>query len=128
MHSTIALAALSVLALVSAQVPGATTIEGSPTYDGLPVPGTTGKLGNAAITQNNPTCITYNATLPSTGSIHGYVSATANTNGTGKCTFGRNFSQLTPCSSRETRFGGQRFTSRWKPVPQAELFVSRKPC
>ncbi|CAD6569831.1 MAG: hypothetical protein ASARMPREDX12_003087 [Alectoria sarmentosa] len=83
MHSTIALAALSVLALVSAQVPGATTIEGSPTYDGLPVPGTTGKLGNAAITQNNPTCITYNATLPSTGSIHGYVSATANTNGTG---------------------------------------------
>ena len=83
MHSTIAFAALSGLALVSAQVPGATTIEGSPTYDGLPVPGTTGKLGNAAITQNNPQCVTYNATLPSTGSIHGYVAATANANGTG---------------------------------------------
>lgn len=83
MHSTIAFAALSGLVLVHAQVPGATTIEGSPTYDGLPVPGTTGKLGNAAITQNNPQCVTYNATLPSTGSIHGYVAATANANGTG---------------------------------------------
>lgn len=83
MHSTIALAALSGLALVRAQVPGATTIEGSPTYDGLPVPGTTGKLGNAAITQDNPLCVTYNASLPSSGSIQGYVSATANANGTG---------------------------------------------
>lgn len=83
MHSTIALAALSGLALVNAQIPGATTIEGSPTYDGLPVPGTTGKLGNAAITQNNPQCVTYNATLPSSGSIQGYVAATANANGTG---------------------------------------------
>ena len=76
-------AALSGLALVSAQVPGATTIEGSPTYDGLPVPGTTGKLGNAAITQDNPQCVTYKATLPSTGSVQGYVAATANANGTG---------------------------------------------
>ena len=70
MHSTIALAALSGLALCNAQVP-------------VPVPGTTGKLGNAAITQNNPQCVTYNATLPSTGNIHGYVAATANANGTG---------------------------------------------
>ena len=83
MHSAIALAALSGLALVNAQIPGATTIEGSPTYDGLPVPGTTGKLGNALITQNNPQCVTYNATLPSTGSVQGYVAATANANGTG---------------------------------------------
>ena len=58
MHSTIALAALSGLALINAQVPGATTIEGSPTYDGLPVPGTTGKLGNAAITLINQKCCT----------------------------------------------------------------------
>ena len=83
MHFSIALAALSGLALVNAQVPGATTIKGSPTYDGFPVPGTTGKLGNAAITQNNPQCVTYNATLPSTGSVRGYVAATANANGTG---------------------------------------------
>ena len=83
MHSSIALAALSGLALINAQVPGATTIKGSPTYDGLPVPGTTGKLGNAAITKNNPQCVTYNASLPSTGSIRGYVAATANANGTG---------------------------------------------
>ena len=83
MHPTFALAAFSGLALASAQIPGATTIEGSPTYDGLPVPGITGKLGNAAITQNNPQCVTYNATLPSTGSVHGYVAATANANGTG---------------------------------------------
>ena len=84
MYSTITIAAaFSGLALVNAQVPGATTIEGSPTYDGPIVPGTTGKLGNAAITQNNPQCVTYKATLPSTGSVQGYVSATANANGTG---------------------------------------------
>ena len=68
MHSAVILAALSGLALVNA---------------GLPVPGTTGKLGDAAITQNNPQCVTYNATLPSSGSVQGYVAATANANGTG---------------------------------------------
>lgn len=108
MHSAIALAALSGLALVNAQVPGATTIEGSPTYDGLPVPGTTGKLGNAAITQHNPQCVTYNATLPSTGSIQGYVAATANANGTGYVLLGADTSCMVLKSSRKTCFGSER--------------------
>lgn len=101
MHSTFALAALSGLAIVNAQIPGATTIEGSPTYDGLPVPGTTGKLGNAAITQNNPQCVTYNASLPTSGSIQGYVSATANANGTVSALFGA-FPPLNPIVQSKT--------------------------
>jgi len=73
MHSTIALAALSGLALVNAQAPGTVG------------PGTTGKLGNALITTNNPAGVTYTATLPNrnTTTIRGYVSATSNANGTG---------------------------------------------
>lgn len=71
MHSAIALAALSGLALVNAQAPV--------------VPGTTGKLGNALITTKNPAGVTYTATLPNSNktTIRGYVSATSNANGTG---------------------------------------------
>lgn len=53
--------------------------------DGPVIPGTTGKLGNAIITQNNPVGVTYTATLPNsnTTGIRGYVSGTSNANGTG---------------------------------------------
>ena len=64
MYSSIAITALSGLALVNAQTipnvnatappPGATLIEGSPTYDGMVEKGVTGLLGNAKITTNNP--------------------------------------------------------------------------
>ncbi|KAL9601357.1 MAG: hypothetical protein Q9179_002900 [Wetmoreana sp. 5 TL-2023] len=49
------------------------------------VPGTTGKLGNAAIVEGNPVGITYTATLPnrSTTDIRGFVAGTSNANGTG---------------------------------------------
>lgn len=69
MYSTIALAVLSGLALVNAQTPGVTT----------------GKLGNALITTNNPAGVTYTATLPNTNktTIRGSISATSNANGTG---------------------------------------------
>ena len=87
MHSAIALAALSGLAIVKAQapVPGATLIEGSPTYDGPLIPGITGKLGNALITNNNPLGVSYTATLPDspTTGVRGSITATSNSNGTG---------------------------------------------
>ncbi|KAI4129745.1 MAG: hypothetical protein LQ347_003652, partial [Umbilicaria vellea] len=53
--------------------------------DGPVIPGTTGKLGNAIITQNNPVGVTYTATLPNsnTTGIRGYVSGTSASNGTG---------------------------------------------
>ncbi|MCJ1480289.1 hypothetical protein MMC06_000444 [Schaereria dolodes] len=49
------------------------------------VPGTTGKLGDAPITENNPTGVTYTAFLPNsnTTNIRGFVSGTASNNGTG---------------------------------------------
>ncbi|KAK4695248.1 hypothetical protein P7C71_g2473, partial [Lecanoromycetidae sp. Uapishka_2] len=85
MHSAIALAALSGLGLVYAQTPGAELIEGSPVFDGPVIPGTTGKLGNAAITTDNPAGVTYTAVLPNsnTTGVRGFVSATSNANGTG---------------------------------------------
>ena len=49
MHTAIAFALLG-LALVNAQSP--------------PVPGVTGQLGDAAITEGNPAGVTYTATLP----------------------------------------------------------------
>lgn len=72
MYNAIVPIALSGLALASAQV----------------VPGVTGQLGNAQITQNNPAGTSYRATLPNTNTftnttIRGYVQATSNTNGTG---------------------------------------------
>ena len=71
MHSSIALATLSGLALASAQL--------------VPIPGVTGKLGDAEITTNNPAGVTYTAVLPNrnTTGVRGYVSATSNANGTG---------------------------------------------
>ncbi|KAL9585196.1 MAG: hypothetical protein Q9212_001661 [Teloschistes hypoglaucus] len=49
------------------------------------VPGTTGKLGDAAIVTTNPPGITYTATLPNstTSGIRGFVAGTSNANGTG---------------------------------------------
>ena len=75
MHSTAFLAtALSALSLISAQAvpPGV-------------VPGTTGKLGNAQISSNNPIGVTYQAILPdsNTTGIRGYIAGTTNANGTG---------------------------------------------
>ena len=66
MHSSLLFVAASGLALVSAQ-------------------GTTGKLGDAAIVQNNPAGVTYTAILPNSNStgIRGYVAGTSNSNGTG---------------------------------------------
>ena len=87
MHSSVAFAILSGLALASAQTPppGGVLIEGSPSYDGPVVPGTTGKLGDAKITTNNPAGVTYTAFLPNsnTTGVRGYVAATSNANGTG---------------------------------------------
>ena len=76
MHASIALAALSGLSLVSAQIG---------TIDGPVIPGTTGKLGDAKITTNNPPGVTYTAVLPNsnTTGIRGYIAATSNANGTG---------------------------------------------
>lgn len=55
------------------------------TLSGLPVPGTTGKLGNASIVTGNPSGVTYTAILPNsnTTGIRGYVAGTSNANGTG---------------------------------------------
>jgi hypothetical protein len=80
MHSAIALAALSGLALLNAQA-----VLGAGTIDGPVIPGTTGKLGNAPITTSNPAGVTYTAVLPNrnTTGVRGYVSATSNANGTG---------------------------------------------
>lgn len=72
MYSSIIFAALSSLALATAQAP-------------TPIPGTTGKLGNAAIVEGNPAGVTYQAIFPNspkTG-IRGYVAGTSNKNGTG---------------------------------------------
>ena len=72
MYTKTLLAALSGLALTTAQV---NTI----------VPGTTGKLGDAAITEQNPQGVTYQAILPDskTSGVRGYVAGTSNANGTG---------------------------------------------
>ncbi len=87
MHSTIALAALSGLALVKAQAPV--------------VPGTTGKLGNALVTTNNPAGVTYTAILPNsnTTTVRGSISATSNANGTGVI-FNVNLSGFTNVASQ----------------------------
>ncbi|MCJ1305721.1 hypothetical protein MMC08_008537 [Hypocenomyce scalaris] len=80
MRTATILSALPLLALTTAQ---ATLIDGS--IDGPIVPGTTGKLGNATITQDNPLGVTYSAVLPdsNTTGIRGYVAGTSNSNGTG---------------------------------------------
>ncbi len=87
MRCQIILPILSGLAAVSALQPDLNPTgkinEGSPVYDGLPVPGTTGVLGDAAIINDNPKGVTYTATLPGTNGIRGYISATSNANGTG---------------------------------------------
>lgn len=71
MHSSFVIAALSGLALANAQA--------------APVPGTTGQLGDADITTENPAGVTYTATLldKNTTTIRGYIAATSSSNGTG---------------------------------------------
>ena len=72
MHSSTLFGALSGLTLAFAQAP-------------TPIPGTTGQLGNAAIVEENPSGVTYQAILPNspkTG-VRGYVAGTSNKNGTG---------------------------------------------
>ena len=44
---------------------------------------TTGKLGDAAITENNPSMVAYVATLPTGNGIQGQIEGVSNTNGTG---------------------------------------------
>ena len=75
MHTSTLLTLATSLALASAAGP----------LDGYPVPGTTGKLGDAAVVTNNPVGVTYTATLPDskTSGIRGYVSGTSNSNGQG---------------------------------------------
>ena len=51
---------------------------------GLALSETTGKLGNAAITENNPSNVAYEAQLPTTGNgPQGTIEGVSNTNGTG---------------------------------------------
>ena len=44
---------------------------------------TTGKMGNAAITENNPTMVAYMASLPSGTGVQGTIEGVSNANGTG---------------------------------------------
>src|ERR1700730_2539902 len=44
---------------------------------------TTGKLGDAAITENNPSQVAYVATFPTGNGIQGQIEGVSNTNGTG---------------------------------------------
>ena len=92
MHSKNLFAVLSGLALVSAQTqpagPPNQTIENTPVYDGVVIPGVTGEKGNAPITTNNPAGVTYQAILPKVNfdgatDVQGYISGTSNSNGTG---------------------------------------------
>ncbi|KAL8787167.1 MAG: hypothetical protein Q9213_002383 [Squamulea squamosa] len=75
MYSTILATALTGFTIVNAQAPGAPR----------PVPGVTGKLGNAEIVDNNVAGVTYTAFLPNrtTTNLRGYVAGTSNANGTG---------------------------------------------
>ncbi|KAL8729904.1 MAG: hypothetical protein Q9166_004461 [cf. Caloplaca sp. 2 TL-2023] len=72
MYSAVLATALTAFAVVNAQAP-------------TPVPGVTGKLGDAEIVDTNPAGITYTAFLPnsSTSDIRGFVAGTSNANGTG---------------------------------------------
>ena len=74
MHSTLFVLA-SGLALASAAGP----------LDGYPVPGTTGKLGNAAVETGEPLGAVYTATLPDsdTTGIRGFVSGATGPGGVG---------------------------------------------
>lgn len=60
--------------------------------DGPVIPGTTGKLGNAAVVTGNPAGVTYTAVLPNsaTSGIRGFISGTTAPGGTG-VTFNVNF-------------------------------------
>lgn len=64
----------------------------APPIDGTPVPGTTGKLGDAQVVTGNPAGVTYTAVLPNSPStgIRGYISGTTAPGGTG-VTFNVNF-------------------------------------
>ena len=84
MHSALLATALTGLALVNAQAPVTplpVDSKGAP----LPVPGVTGKLGDASVVDDNIAGITYTAFLPNstTSGLRGYVAGTSNANGTG---------------------------------------------
>jgi hypothetical protein len=57
----------------------------------------TGKLGDAAIAQNNPSGVSYIASLPSGNGIQGQIVGVSNTNGTG-VNFNINFFQFPDAS------------------------------
>ncbi|KAL8859362.1 MAG: hypothetical protein Q9178_004040 [Gyalolechia marmorata] len=75
MYSAILATALTGLSIVNAQAPGAP----------LPVPGVTGRLGDAEIVDDNVPGVTYTAFLPNrtTSNLRGFVAGTSNANGTG---------------------------------------------
>ena len=105
MWSNIALAALSGAALVTAQNPPAATpsnavlISGDASYDGPVIPGTTGKLGNAALVNDNPVGAVYQAVLPATKQYgRGYVKAVTGAGGKG-IQFSVSFSGLPPATA-----------------------------
>ncbi|KAL8805305.1 MAG: hypothetical protein Q9182_002073 [Xanthomendoza sp. 2 TL-2023] len=87
MYSTVLATALTGLAVVNAQSPSLSPAQVPKNAAGapLPVPGVTGKLGNAEIVTNNRPGVTYTAFLPNitTSNIRGFIAGTSNANGTG---------------------------------------------
>ncbi|KAL8819284.1 MAG: hypothetical protein Q9223_002250 [Gallowayella weberi] len=87
MYTTVLATALTGLAIVNAQSPSIPPAQVPKNAAGapLPVPGVTGKLGNAEIVTNNRPGVTYTAFLPnsSTSNIRGFIAGTSNANGTG---------------------------------------------
>ncbi|KAI4245396.1 MAG: hypothetical protein L6R40_002456 [Gallowayella cf. fulva] len=87
MYSTVLATALTGFALVNAQSPSLAPSQVPKNAAGAPqpVPGVTGKLGNADIVDDNLAGVTYTAFLPNstTSNIRGYVAGTSNANGTG---------------------------------------------
>ncbi|KAL8692442.1 MAG: hypothetical protein Q9218_002542 [Villophora microphyllina] len=72
-------------AVLATALTGFAVANAAPPIDGFIVPGTTGKLGDAAIVTTNTPGITYTAVLPNstTSDIRGFVAGTSNANGTG---------------------------------------------
>ncbi len=75
MYSAVLAIALAGLTMVNAQAPGAP----------VPIPGVTGKLGDATVVDDNEAGVTYTAFLPNrtTSDLRGFVAGTSNANGTG---------------------------------------------
>ncbi|KAL8942301.1 MAG: hypothetical protein Q9211_001447 [Gyalolechia sp. 1 TL-2023] len=73
------------LAVLATALTGLAVSNAAPPINGYIVPGTTGKLGDAAIVEGNPVGVTYTAVLPDrpTTDIRGTIAGTSNANGTG---------------------------------------------